>query len=148
MHREMLVAVQVRRFARFEELGRDADAPFRRGSNLFELTWQVMERERGGESGSKKEMSHPRWTLAGNCVFNNGQSLLSIVRCDEQDRKLSQDTMLWVGDGQIHDNFFLLSCCPFASAETTVSSSENADVNVANVNSARNTVKKKLPNGI
>ena len=28
--------------------------------NLFELTWQVRERERGGESGSKKEMSHPR----------------------------------------------------------------------------------------
>ena len=71
MHREMLVAVQVRRFARLEELGRDADAPFRRGSNLFELTWQARERERGGESGSKKEMSHPRWTLAGNCVFNN-----------------------------------------------------------------------------
>jgi hypothetical protein len=38
MHREMLVAVQVRRFARLEELGRDADAPFGRGSNLFELT--------------------------------------------------------------------------------------------------------------
>ena len=31
----MLVAVQVRRFARLEELGRDADAPFRRGSNLL-----------------------------------------------------------------------------------------------------------------
>src|SRR5438552_15565648 len=63
MHREMLVAMQVRRFARLEELGRDADAPFRRGSNLFELTWQARERERGGESGSKKEMSHHRWTL-------------------------------------------------------------------------------------
>jgi hypothetical protein len=71
MHREMLVAVQVRRFARLEELGRDTDAPFRRGSNLFELTLQVSERERGGKSGSKKEMSHPRWTLAGSCVFNN-----------------------------------------------------------------------------
>ena len=34
------------------------------------------------------------------------------------------------------------SCSPFANAETTVSSKENADVNVANVNSARNTVKK------
>jgi hypothetical protein len=60
MHREMLVAVQVRRFARLEELGRDTDAPFRRGSNLFELTWQTRERERGGESGSDKEMFHPR----------------------------------------------------------------------------------------
>ena len=64
MHREMLVAVQIRRFTRLEELGRDADASFRRGSNLFELTWQSRKRERGGESGSKKEMSHPRWTLA------------------------------------------------------------------------------------
>src|SRR5438552_14202451 len=54
MHREMLVAVQVRRFAPLEELGRDADAPFRRASNLFELTWQASERERGGESGSDK----------------------------------------------------------------------------------------------
>ena len=71
MHREMLVAVQVRRFARLEELGRDADAVVGRGSNLFELTWQVRERERGGESGSKKEMSHPRWRLAGSRVFNN-----------------------------------------------------------------------------
>src|SRR5439155_4493200 len=70
MHREMLVPVQVRRFARLEELGRDADAPFRRGSNLFELTRQASERERSGESGSKKEMSHPRWTLAWTCVFN------------------------------------------------------------------------------
>ncbi len=48
----------------------------------------------------------------------------------------------------IHDNFVLLSCSPFATAETTVSNSENADVNVANVNSARNTVKKNPPNGI
>jgi hypothetical protein len=45
-----------------------------------------MERKRGGESGSKKEMSHPRWTLAGNCVFNKGQSLISMVGRDEQDR--------------------------------------------------------------
>jgi hypothetical protein len=52
------------------------------------LTWQAREGERGGESGSKKEMSHPRWTLAGNCVFNQGQSLLEIVRRDEQDRKI------------------------------------------------------------
>src|SRR6476619_3174165 len=66
MHREMLVAVKAGRFARLEERGRDADAPFRPGSNLFELTWQTSERERGGESGSDKEMSHPRWTLAGN----------------------------------------------------------------------------------
>ena len=50
----MLVAVQVRRFARLEELGRDADVSFRRGSNLFELALQARERERGGESGSKK----------------------------------------------------------------------------------------------
>src|SRR5207245_2732469 len=71
MHREMLVAVQVRRFARLEELGRDADAPFGRGSNLFELTWQTRERERGGESGSDKEMSHPRRRLTGSCVSNN-----------------------------------------------------------------------------
>ena len=56
----MLVAVKAGRFARLEELGRDADAPFRRGSNLFELTWKASERERGGESGSEKEMSHPR----------------------------------------------------------------------------------------
>ena len=47
-----------------------------------------------------------------------------------------------------HDNFVLFSCSPFANAETTVSSRENADVNVANVNSARNTVKKNPPNGI
>src|SRR5206468_2787305 len=78
MHREMLVAVQVRRFARLKELGRDADAPIRRGSNLFELSWQARERERGGESNSDKKMSHPGWTLAGNYVFNNGQSLLWI----------------------------------------------------------------------
>ena len=71
MHREMLVAVKAGRFARLEEMGRDADAPFRRGSNLFELTWQARERERGGESGSKKEMSHPRRRLAGSRVFNN-----------------------------------------------------------------------------
>src|SRR5213075_2302411 len=75
MHREMLVAMKAGRFARLEELDRDADAPFRRGSNLFELTWQVSERERGRESGSDKEMSHPRWTLAGNCVFNRGDGL-------------------------------------------------------------------------
>jgi hypothetical protein len=67
----MLVAMKAGRFARLEELGRDADAPFRRGSNLFELTWQASERERGGESGSDKEMSHPRPRLAGSCVFNN-----------------------------------------------------------------------------
>src|SRR5207248_8228924 len=71
MHREMLVAMKAGRFARLEELGRDADAPFRRGSNLFELTWQTSERERSGESGSDKEMSHRRGTLAGSCVFNN-----------------------------------------------------------------------------
>jgi hypothetical protein len=88
MHREMLVAMKAGRFARLEELGRDADAPFRRGSNLFELTWQASERERGGESGSDKEMSHPRWTLPGNYVFNKGQSFLSIVRRNEQDRKI------------------------------------------------------------
>ena len=52
MHREMLVAVKADRYARLEELGRDADAPFRRGSNLFELSWQAAERECGGESGS------------------------------------------------------------------------------------------------
>src|SRR6266513_5962972 len=98
MHREMLVAVETARFARLEKLGRNADAPFRRGSNLFELTLQASERERGGESGSKKEMSHPRWTLAGNCVFNNGQSLLSIVRRDKQDRKarrVGERTCFW-----------------------------------------------------
>src|SRR6476619_6811186 len=73
MHREMLVAMKAGRFARLEELGRDADAPFRRGSNLFELTWQASERERAvesgsDESGSDKEMSHPRRRLAGSCV--------------------------------------------------------------------------------
>jgi hypothetical protein len=77
MHREMLVAMQAGRFARLEKLDRDPDAPFRRGSNLFELSWQTSERERSGESGSDKEMSHPRWTLTGNCVSNNGQTLLS-----------------------------------------------------------------------
>jgi hypothetical protein len=87
MHREVLVAVQVRRFTGFEELDCDAHAAFRRGSNLLELTWQARERERGGESDSKKEMSHPCWTLAGDCVFNKGQSLISIVCRDEQDRK-------------------------------------------------------------
>src|SRR5581483_3864928 len=71
MHREMLVAMEAGRFARLEELGRDADAPFRRESNFFEFTWQVSERERSGESGSDEEMSHPRRTLAGCCVFNN-----------------------------------------------------------------------------
>ena len=71
MHREMLVAVKAGRFARLEELGRDADAPFRRGSNLFELTWQASERKRGGESGSDKEVSHHSRTLTGSCVFNN-----------------------------------------------------------------------------
>jgi hypothetical protein len=34
MHREMLFAVQVRRFARLEELGRDADAPCPRQRSL------------------------------------------------------------------------------------------------------------------
>jgi hypothetical protein len=87
MHREMLVAVKAGRFARLEELGRDADAAFRRGSNLFELTWQASERERGGESGSDKEMSHSRWRLAESFVFNNGQRLMSIVCRDKQDRK-------------------------------------------------------------
>src|SRR5206468_2365398 len=77
MHREMLVAVQVRRFARLEELDRDADAPFDRGSNLFELTWQTSERERGGESGSDKEMSHPRRRLTGSCVFNNHRTSMN-----------------------------------------------------------------------
>ena len=71
MHREMLVAMKAGRFARLEELGRDADAPFRRGSDLFELAWQASERERGGESGSDKEMSHPGRRLAGSCVVNN-----------------------------------------------------------------------------
>src|SRR5205823_2876745 len=71
MHREMFVAMKAGRFARLEELGRDADAPFRRGSDLFELTLQASERERGGESGSDKEMSHPRRRLDGNYVFNN-----------------------------------------------------------------------------
>src|SRR5437762_956293 len=63
MHRETLVAVQAGRFARLEELGRDADAPFRIAGNCFELTWQASERERGGESGSDKDMSHPRRRL-------------------------------------------------------------------------------------
>jgi hypothetical protein len=82
MHREMLVAMKAGGFARLEELGRDADAPFRRGSNLFELTWQTSERERGGESASDKEMSHSRWRLTGNCVFSKDQSLLLMI-CDE-----------------------------------------------------------------
>jgi hypothetical protein len=82
MHREMLVAMKAGGFARLEELGRDADAPFRRGSNLFELTWQTSERERGGESGSDKEMSHSRWRLAESFVFNKDQSLLLMI-CDE-----------------------------------------------------------------
>jgi len=55
MHREMLVAVQVRRFTRLEELGRDADASFRCGSDLFELTWQASEREPGGERVAAKK---------------------------------------------------------------------------------------------
>jgi hypothetical protein len=76
MHREMLIAMKAGPFARLEELGRDTDAPFRRASNRFELTWQASERERGGESGSDesgsdKEMSHPRRRLTGSCVFNN-----------------------------------------------------------------------------
>ena len=55
---------------RFDYFHRDADAPLS-PRNLFELALQARERQRGGESGSKKEMSHPRWTLAGSCVFNN-----------------------------------------------------------------------------
>ena len=82
MHREMLVAVQVRRFTRFEELGRDADAFFRRGSDVFELSWQASEREPGGESGSDKEMSHSRWRLAESFVFNKDQSLPLMI-CGE-----------------------------------------------------------------
>jgi hypothetical protein len=54
-----------------KELGRDTDASFRRGSNLFELTRGGGERKCDGDSGSDKEMSHPRRTLTGNCVFNN-----------------------------------------------------------------------------
>src|SRR5262249_24957038 len=77
MHREMLVAVQVRGFARLEQLGRDADAPFRRGSDLFELTWQVSTRERGGESNSKKEMCHPGRRLTGSCVSNNHRTSMN-----------------------------------------------------------------------
>jgi len=102
--RHAIIAMQRARdehatFAFFDSaMDRDPDAPFGRGSNLFELTGQARERERGGESGSKKEMSHPRWTLAGNCVFNNGQSLLSIVRRDEQHRKarrVGERTCFW-----------------------------------------------------
>jgi len=59
------------------ELGRDADTPFCGGSNLFQLTWQAREKERGGESGSKKAMSHPRPRLAGTCVFNNQRTSLN-----------------------------------------------------------------------
>src|SRR5437764_1686662 len=80
-HRKTLVAVKAGRFARLEELGRDAKAPFRRGSNLFELTWQARERERGGHSGSKKEMSHPRWMLAGTRVSTiTEQAWLGAIR--------------------------------------------------------------------
>ena len=79
MHREMLVAMKVGRFARLEELGRDADASFRRGSNLFELTWQASERERGGESGTDKEMSHLRRRLTGSCVFNNHRTSVELM---------------------------------------------------------------------
>ena len=67
----MLVAVQVRRFARLEELGRDADAPFRRRSNLFELALQTAEGKRGGEGDGDKEMSHPRRRLTASRVSNN-----------------------------------------------------------------------------
>ena len=79
MHREMLVAMKVGSFARLEELGRDADASFRRGSNLFELTWQASERERGGESGTDKEMSHLRRRLTGSCVFNNNRTSVELM---------------------------------------------------------------------
>jgi hypothetical protein len=37
MHREMLVAMKAGRFARLEELGRDADAPFRIAGNCFKV---------------------------------------------------------------------------------------------------------------
>lgn len=73
--------------ALLEELGRDADAPFRRGSDLFELTWQAREGERGGESGSIKEMSHPRWFAgarfrknAGGLNFCRHQLLLVLAK--------------------------------------------------------------------
>ena len=42
-----------------------------------------------GKRATKKEISHSRETLAGSCVFNNGQSLLSIVRRDELSRFVS-----------------------------------------------------------
>jgi hypothetical protein len=38
------------------------------------LTWQPSERQRSGDSGSKKEMSHCRRRLIGTCVSNKGQS--------------------------------------------------------------------------
>ena len=54
MHREMLVAMHVRRFARLEELDGDPDAPFRRGSNLFELTWQAREGSAAARTAAQK----------------------------------------------------------------------------------------------
>jgi hypothetical protein len=54
--------------------------PFAAGAIFSKLTWQARKGERGGESGSKKEMSHSRWRLTGSYVFNKGQSFLSIVR--------------------------------------------------------------------
>jgi hypothetical protein len=57
MRREMLVAVKAGRCARLEKLDRGADAPFRRGSNLFELTSQVSERERWREWQRQRDVS-------------------------------------------------------------------------------------------
>ena len=56
----MLVAMKFRHFARFKELDRDADASVRRRGNLFELSCQTGQRERGGESDSNKQMFHLR----------------------------------------------------------------------------------------
>jgi hypothetical protein len=56
---------------RFDYFHRHAHASFGIAGNVFELTLQAGERQRGGESGSHKEMSHPRRRLTASCVFNN-----------------------------------------------------------------------------
>jgi len=68
MHREMLGAMKLRHYAGFDELDHDADKSVRSRGNLFELTWQARQRERGGES-NKKEMSHPGLDSSAELCF-------------------------------------------------------------------------------
>src|SRR5438045_2447740 len=73
MHRKMLLAVQVRRFARLEELGPRRRRALSPPQQSFRIHFASRGGERGGERGSKKQLSHSRWTLAGNCLFKQSE---------------------------------------------------------------------------